>query len=169
MSRVWVISDTHFGHKNIIQYTGRPFSSVEEMDNTMIENWNKVVAPEDTVYHLGDFILSKKHNIKEIARVLHGDKILIFGNHDKQSSQFYRNIFKEVYANPIIFKEFYMLSHYPVYLNKNMPYVNIHGHIHEKVMVCQSEGKNLYFNACVEHLNYTPILFDDIEKIYKVD
>jgi len=54
----WIIADTHFGHKNVIKYCNRPYSSVEEMDKILITNWNKEVAPDDIVYHLGDFALS---------------------------------------------------------------------------------------------------------------
>lgn len=80
MTNVWYTSDTHFGHGNIIDYCARPFSSVGEMNSTMIKNWNSVVAPEDTVWHLGDVVM----NIKWLYLVAHlnGHKILVSGNHD---------------------------------------------------------------------------------------
>jgi calcineurin-like phosphoesterase family protein len=75
----WFTSDTHFGHARIIELALRPFASVEEMDETMIERWNEIVAPGDTVHHLGDFAFAD-HNIY-LPR-LKGHKHLIIGNHD---------------------------------------------------------------------------------------
>jgi calcineurin-like phosphoesterase family protein len=77
-------SDTHWGHKNIIQYSNRPFSSVEEMDEVLIDNWNAVVKPEDTVYHLGDFAFLPYDQLKKVARRLNGTKHFVMGNHDKE-------------------------------------------------------------------------------------
>lgn len=80
---VWFTSDTHFGHRNIIGYTNRPFFSVDQMDEALIRNWNEVVRSTDTVYHLGDFAFTKPREASNIARRLLGHKHLIFGNHDK--------------------------------------------------------------------------------------
>lgn len=76
------ISDTHFGHANIIKYSNRPFSSVQEMDRTLIENWNHVVGPKDHVYHLGDFAFAPRDRIAYILSQLNGIKHFIMGNHD---------------------------------------------------------------------------------------
>ena len=76
------ISDTHFGHYNIIKHCNRPFSSVEEMDKAIIANWNKVVTEKDTVYILGDVAFSKGTNPANYLQQLKGRKIIILGNHD---------------------------------------------------------------------------------------
>lgn len=79
---VFHTSDTHFGHKNIITYCDRPFASVEEMDEGMVDRWNAVVRPEDSVYHYGDVAMGKiSTSILHVAR-LNGNKFLIPGNHD---------------------------------------------------------------------------------------
>ena len=76
------ISDNHFGHKNIIKYDNRPFNSVEDMDEVMIDRWNSVVGDDDTVYILGDFSWYKEEKTLEILNRLSGRKVLIKGNHD---------------------------------------------------------------------------------------
>ena len=80
--RVFVIADTHFWHKNIIDYCDRPFNSVEEMNSTLIKNWNKTVTNNDIVIHLGDVGLGPKEKIAPIVQSLKGRKILVMGNHD---------------------------------------------------------------------------------------
>lgn len=77
------VSDTHFGHENVIKYSKRPFGSGEEMDETMIANWNAVVKESDEVYHLGDVAFAKEDRVMSIFRRLNGRKYLLFGNHDK--------------------------------------------------------------------------------------
>ena len=86
MSKVWFTSDTHFFHANIIRFCNRPFNNVEEMNEVLIENWNKVVEPDDVVWHLGDF--SYNHRLADneiIFDQLNGRKNLIIGNHDKRA------------------------------------------------------------------------------------
>lgn len=87
---IWFISDTHFQHKNIALVftdakTGkrvRNFNSVQEMDETMIQNWNSVVKYGDIVYHLGDVFFGNAESADKILQRLNGEKKLIMGNHD---------------------------------------------------------------------------------------
>lgn len=79
---IYLTSDNHFGHVNVIKYSGRPFNSVEEMHEVMIENWNKIIKPGDVLYHLGDFSLSRKW-VETLTPKLNGCKILVAGNHDR--------------------------------------------------------------------------------------
>lgn len=81
MSKLWFSADTHFGHKNIIEYCDRPFDSVDEMDRELIANWNETVAMNDDVYFLGDFSLNFKR-VKQVVPLLHGKIHLVAGNHD---------------------------------------------------------------------------------------
>ena len=79
------ISDTHFGHQNIIRYDNRPFSTADEMDEVLIDRWNDVVSDEDTVYVLGDFSWHREEKTLEILDSLSGRKVLIKGNHDTRT------------------------------------------------------------------------------------
>jgi len=160
--KTYFISDTHFNHKNIIAYENRPFNSVEEMNRVMVENWNKTVSKNDTVFFLGDLSFNQdKETLKVLLASLNGHKILIIGNHDrKYTAEVWREIgFEEAYIYPIIYKDFFILSHNPLYMNANMPYVNIHGHIHSN-----NNTLSNYVNVSVEQINYTPISFEDIVK-----
>lgn len=161
---IYLISDTHFNHKNIIHYENRPFKSVEEMNRSLIKNWNKNISNKDTVYHLGDFAFGNYDEIKVIIHQLNGYKILIKGNHDRShSAAWWHNAgFNDVINGGVILDNFYLLSHEPMYMNKHMPYVNIHGHIHGNKM----EGEQ-YYNVSVEHHDYQPVPFDKIKELYK--
>ena len=84
MTRTFFTADTHFGHEGAIRMCGRPFASVDEMTREMIARWNAVVAPGDTVWHLGDFAFKMPvADARRIFDMLHGRKSLIRGNHDK--------------------------------------------------------------------------------------
>ena len=166
MSKIWIVSDTHFNHKRIIEYASRPFDNIIQMNKTLVKNWNELVKKEDKVFHLGDIGFGTTEEMQKFFQNMNGYKILIRGNHDKRFSDgALRKIgFSEIYKYPIIIQEFYMLSHAPLFLNNAMPYVNIHGHIHEKSII----GAN-YINACVEHTNYKPINFNSIKKKFQAE
>lgn len=163
----YIISDTHFYHNNIIKYCNRPFSSVEEMNDTLIENWNSIVKPEDTVFHLGDFAFKKNvNNIIHIVDRLNGKIVLIKGNHDHYKTKKAHFIFWEYYKYPVIIDDFIILSHQPVFLTDNSPYYNIHGHLHNSGHRDESNIGIRHTNVSVEVINYTPIDLDQlIQKI----
>ncbi len=82
---VWFTSDTHFNHKNIIRYCGRPFVDVSDMNETIIRKWNACVRPNDTIFHLGDFGLFRKgQEPQRLLDRLNGDVKLCQGNHDRR-------------------------------------------------------------------------------------
>ena len=81
MSKIFLVSDSHWNHANIIKYCGRPFANVKEMDKIMIRNWNEVVGVDDIVYHGGDFAFG---DFRPYIEQLNGTIHLIKGNHDKK-------------------------------------------------------------------------------------
>jgi calcineurin-like phosphoesterase family protein len=76
-------SDPHYGHQNIIRYSSRPFESVEEMNQGLVDRWNAVVSDQDEVWVLGDVAMGKVEENLEYIRYLNGTKFLVPGNHDK--------------------------------------------------------------------------------------
>ena len=158
MAGNYIISDTHFHHKNIIELCNRPFDNVKEMDEYMINQWNKTVKKHDTIFHLGDFGFGKSEEIQETISKLNGRKILIMGNHDRRITKNVKKWiemgFDEVYKYPILYKKFFWLSHQPIEsLNENMPYINLHGHIHNNIL-----EQSCFVNFSVEQkiVNYAP-------------
>ena len=84
-SKIFFTSDTHWGHANILGFCNRPFANVEEMNNKLIENWNKKVPTDGLVFHLGDFAWGGYPFWKNIRSQLNGEIILIKGNHDEKN------------------------------------------------------------------------------------
>lgn len=157
--KIFVIADTHFGHKNIIDYCNRPFSSVEEMDATLIKNWNETVSNDDVIIHLGDLGLGKKEYIASIVSQLNGKKILILGNHDNWSEQTYRDMgFHTVSRFPILYADFYICSHAPIQMPQLTCYQNLYGHVHNDPKYVDTPSAVCY---SVERIGYRPkLLFE---------
>lgn len=155
---IFVISDTHFGHSNIIKYCNRPFKSSEEMDEIIIQNWNSVVRDQDIIYHLGDVYFS---NLSNFQHRLKGRKRLVLGNHDNGKDQILHKMFEKITVWRM-FPEFkILLTHVPVFEDTILKHpkllLNVHGHIHEKVI-----DKPYYKNVSVEQTNYTPINIEEL-------
>lgn len=160
---IFFIADTHFGDKNIINYENRPFSDTIEMQDYIIKKWNDTVKETDTVYVLGD-VSNYEHindetliNLNHMIHSLNGRKELIIGNHDKNINYVnWKYIgFRRVHENPIIIKDFVILSHEPLYTNINMPYVNIFGHVHGNSIY--KDFSKQHYCVSVERTDYTPV------------
>lgn len=160
----FVISDTHFFHANILKYCDRPFTSVDEMNQHMMERWNSVVSPNDLVYHLGDVYLGNKVPETEVLSFLlklNGRKRLILGNHDRGKDPILHQIFEKIYMGRIFKDKGLILSHFPLHpmytIVGDVEFLNVHGHIHEKE---SPEGR--YKNVSVEAIDYTPINIEEL-------
>lgn len=167
--KIYTLSDTHFNHDNVIRYTGRPFASLQEMNEALIKNWNSVVGPEDLVLFLGDFCFGLKEGIPYFASRLNGRKVLIRGNHDRSKNLYREAGFQEVVSEQILppgivgNKKTILLTHKPrMGLSTDM--VNIHGHIHDQLLDPTIYQVDRYFNVSVENINYTPIELQEIIK-----
>ena len=160
MAKDYFIADTHFGHDAIIRYENRPFKDTKEQEDVLIKNWNEVVQAEDTVYVLGDFGMSdSKEETMRLCNMLNGKKILIMGNHDTNEPEWYRNCgFDEAIRWPILYENFWVLSHEPLYINENMPYANVYGHVHANPTYKDSSRQSVC--VCVERTEYKPISFE---------
>lgn len=178
MTDTWLYSDTHFGHRNMLTFKRddgspvRPFTTVEEMDEHMIECWNSVVKKDDRIYHLGDVCFKLEH-LTAIMPRLNGRKVLIKGNHDQLSVNQYMRYFDDIRAYDRL--DCYMLSHVPIHpasLGFKTPF-QIHGHTHYRnVTMLNESGEKIedprYFNASVENINYTPIAFEELRNLLQV-
>lgn len=169
MSNTFLISDTHFGHANSLNFMRddgvtkmRHFISVEEMDETIINNWNNVVRPADRIYHLGDVVIARK-NLCILDR-LNGRKVLIKGNHDIFKLKDYLPYFDDIRGSHKLDK--FILSHIPIHPNHMARWAagNIHGHLHDNLVMLGDAPDTRYINVCVENIGYTPIAFEELKR-----
>lgn len=165
MSRnIWVTSDTHFNHGNILKFKNsdgnlvRNFDSVHQMNEVMVDNWNSVVKPGDKVYHLGDVFFGSQYHFKSLWPRLKGSKRLIVGNHDDVKFLSSGGFFQKVMLWRL-FKEFgLILTHVPIHLDSfSAASKNVHGHIHSN-----PSPPGPYQCVCVEQTNYTPVNIEEL-------
>lgn len=135
----WFTSDQHFGHTRIIEYVKRPFSSVDEMDDVMIERWNERVKPDDVVYHLGDFTLSNFKGFEYYISKLNGSIFFVPGGHDHRwLDSYHKNGSDTKYAvlesliTILVRGVELVLCHYPMLEWEKSHYgsIHLHGHSH---------------------------------------
>lgn len=190
---IWFTSDTHFGHRRIIELSNRPFKDITHMNEMIVRNWNKVVDHEDTVFHLGDVALGPIHDSLSYIRRLNGTKILVLGNHDRpfmvkekgqekvdEWTQVYRdNGFAEVAQHWAIFADGVAahMSHFPYdgdshdgdrFEDERLPddgMILIHGHTHKDEVVSRSKKGTLQIHVGVDAWDFRPVSLSQIKQV----
>jgi calcineurin-like phosphoesterase family protein len=160
----WAIADLHFFHdscwKTFKLPSGqplRPFSSSEEMNETLVDNWNRLVKPNDKCYILGDISMNKS-GLQYVKR-LAGHKRIILGNHDDKHSSIYHEIGFDKILSCKVFSGKFIMTHIPIHESCVDRFtINIHGHLHANYI-----NSPKYLGVSCEQTNYSPLNFDEID------
>lgn len=159
VGKIWLTSDSHFWHENILKYCNRPFGSVEEMNEALVNNWNSVVKPDDHIYHLGDFCFGnvEKWNWCLEPGRLNGHIHLILGNHDPE------RVFREGTLierfDSIDFQKILIIEGWTVILN-HFPFASFSNNYDHKVMALSGHTHVGQLSSSVES-------YDTLNTIYK--
>lgn len=181
-SKIFFTSDTHFYHGNIMKYCNRPFSSVEEMNETLINNWNKVVPKDGIVFHLGDFGFCGKDKFYEILDRLNGKIYWVIGNHDwklltdtlRNSHQKIEAVEQQLYiqieGQKIYLNHFPMLCYAGSWRGENSTW-QLFGHVHTSPYIETGlDHQRLYilfptqYDVGVDKNGFTPISFKQVKE-----
>jgi calcineurin-like phosphoesterase family protein len=158
---VYFTSDTHFGDPRVLRIDKRPFGSIPEHDAGLIERWNAVVAPEDEVWHLGDFALhARAERIAELLDILHGRKHLVVGNNDGAATLAAAGWDSvQTYAELAVDGRHLVLCHYAFRTWKNMGkgWLDLHGHSHGAL-----KRQTRQYDVGVDVWGYRPVMLEHI-------
>lgn len=169
---IWVWSDLHFGHTNIIKFSDRPYANAQEMDEKLMLNFNTLVKPDDISIWVGDVSFRGPFETNKIIHRLNGYKILIVGNHDFEKKKGVRKMpFDEVHIvyNLTVGETKVAFTHYPM---DNLPdgWVNVHGHVHVAGHHADEVQSTSHFNVNCEFHDYKPINLDTVvKKVVELD
>ena len=170
MLNKWFISDTHFGHSNIITFKRsdgtplRDFAYIGDHDEFLVKQWNDNVKPGDTVYHLGDVVINRR--MLPILSRLNGHKRLIRGNHDIFKTEEYMEYFEQILGYRVFndTPKKFICSHIPIHPESLSRWsANVHGHLHaNQVMLSPHHPDPRYVCISVEHTEYRPLHLDEL-------
>lgn len=171
MSKIWLTSDLHFCHDREFLYGPRGFSNVEDMNKAIVERWNNVVQPEDTVYVLGDIMLNNNERGLKLLKSLKGEIHIILGNHDTATREaLYKdcwNVVEVALAARLKYKKYhFFMTHYPCNTGNlekeslKQCTLNLYGHTHQQTNFFQ-DIPYMYHVGLDSH-NCTPVCLDDI-------
>lgn len=169
MSAVYMTSDWHLGHRNILKYRKGDFTTREELEALLERNFNSIVTKRDLTYFLGDMCFDRES--LSIIKRLNGRKLLILGNHDNHLTvRDYLEVFDDV-IGPIK-KDGFWLSHLPIHPQELYGKPNIHGHTHNQNVMYYAMGEDRidtdYYNVSVDVTDFKPVAFKTIQEFYKV-
>lgn len=174
--KVFFTADTHFYHANIIEFCHRPFRSVDDMNETLIANWNKVVGADDIVFHLGDFGLGNSAKWNQLLDKLNGKIYLIRGNHDLRNfRKSYVERFESVamQMNIEVENQKICLNHYPFlcYDGSNVGVWQLFGHVHTNKNNTGNDAARLkvlfptQYDVGVDNNDFTPVSFAQVKEV----
>jgi calcineurin-like phosphoesterase family protein len=165
----WFTSDTHFGHKRILEYCAstRQYETIEEHDAALVRAWNARVKPTDHVYHLGDFAFLPKDPAQDILRQLNGYIHLIEGNHDRLDKFEGVNNIVEItpYKELKVGKKTFVLFHFPIESWNKVHYgsIHLHGHSHGSITHHPIDPKARRMDVGVDcHKDNAPFTVEEI-------
>lgn len=172
---LYFTSDLHLHHRQILKFANRPFSSVDDMNQSLIQKWNACVTPEDTVYILGDVTLKGSGLAMECLRQLRGKKYLVKGNHDSFVEQegFDHSIFQDIvpYMELRTNHQLYVLCHYPMeeWNGYYEDAIHLHGHIHGTSQYNENQRTqgNRRYDVGVDANGYAPISLEEIDLFFR--
>ena len=179
MPEKFYISDWHYGHKNCLAFDNRPFTTIEQMNTALVERWNSVVKPGDSVYVLGDMFWCNADTAIPILNSLAGEIFLVKGNHDRCHIKRFVDQFVKVseYMEIEDKDRKVVLCHYPIPCFKNHFYgwYHLYGHVHNSFEYNMMEHtkflmKELYDRPCnmfnvgamMPWMDYTPRTLNEI-------
>ena len=177
MSKIFLTSDTNFGHDREFLWGPRGFTNSQEHDEAVIKNWNETVSPDDIVYHLGDLMLGDNAHGIECVKRLNGHIKLIRGNHDTDARWKLYGTLPNVeligWADVIKYKKYnFYLSHHPTMTSNlekaphlRMHLINLYGHTHQMGKFYQDMP--YMFHVGLDSNNNRPILLDDAIELMK--
>jgi len=174
MSEIFFTSDLHLMHNKAFLYEPRGFDNEIEMCESLVENWNKIVKPDDIVYDLGDLALSDVQTAVKYIKKLNGKHFLIRGNHDTNNKIQYivDNCWNQIYyagwADVLKYGKMRIyLSHYPTLTSNyddkkfSQHVISLHGHTHQRTNWLHSENPFMYHVGVDSH-NCTPVHIDEV-------
>lgn len=175
-------SDTHWAHKNILDFSHRPFENLDQHDKMLIINWNSVVGPDDIVFHLGDFCFGGYPKWREIREQLNGHIILILGNHDMKNrtagtDQLFDYVTQQMRI--LVDGQIVYLNHFPYLCFSHQDpthykdyAIQLFGHVHSGLLSTASDMERLkycfptQYDVGVDNNNFTPVSWAQVrEKI----
>lgn len=167
----YYISDLHLLHENVLRFDNRPFETIENMQETIVNNWNRKVTNGDTVYILGDVSMrGKKEDLISLVATLKGRKVLVKGNHDDVSDYRYQQLYYEI----VDYKEIHdavdgqnydlVLCHYPIFSWKKMGrgIILLYGHTHDS-------AEDKYYQNCLEAMNSNECRYTHAKKVMAIN
>ena len=189
---IWFTSDLHFGHQNILKYCDRPFTDLDHMHTMLVDNFNSVVQWTDCTVFVGDVAMGHRTETLPILRRMHGDKILVPGNHDDCHEMYghkstfaekfalYEQFFDEIAMDAVYTLEDFVICHFP-YNDGDTDYVGrrftdwepmdigmplLCGHVHETWKTKVSPKGSWMRNVGVDVNQFFPVPFDTLKEEY---